>query len=199
MIFARLLLLSLGLLFQPGHALALGSSQALWPLMAERLAVSVDVARAKWNNGAAVEDSAREAAILDQVASRAPEHGVDPAQGRGFFRAQMEAGKLIQRALLAEWSAQRHLPFDPVPDLGRDIRPRLDQLTPRLLAALPTAGAPPEPARIVLEYPAPAGVAVEVWLKAWEVALSPLGRAGGGVKMLHSTSIPAPGGESPGQ
>jgi chorismate mutase len=53
--------------------------------------------------------------------------------------AQIEASKVVQHALHAEWTANRQPPFANVEDLGKDIRPVLDRLTPAMMRALPEA------------------------------------------------------------
>jgi chorismate mutase len=111
----------------------------LLELMNTRLAVAADVAKAKWNSGAPIEDPLREAQILDRVAADAPAHGLPPAAAREFFRAQIEAGKIVQNELHRRWKAAGQPPFTSPPDLARDIRPRLDQLAPALLAAFSAA------------------------------------------------------------
>lgn len=111
----------------------------LLDIMNTRLAVAADVAKAKWNSGAPIEDPLREAQILDRVALDAPRHGLAPATAREFFRAQIEAGKMVQHELHRRWKTADQPPFENPPDLARDIRPRLDQLAPALLAALKAA------------------------------------------------------------
>jgi chorismate mutase len=108
----------------------------LLDLMNQRLAVMYDVARAKWNTKSPAEDAARERVVLDSVAERGKEFGLDPATTRAFFAAQIEAAKMIQRAAFAMWQAEGRGPFPDAPDLARDIRPKIDDLGRKLLAAL---------------------------------------------------------------
>jgi chorismate mutase len=112
--------------------------QQLIGLIDERLAVAPLVAQSKWNSGAAIDDPVRERLILNDVARRATEAGLDPALAIRFFQAQFDAGKLVQRRLHAQWRAQQRGPFSPAPDLAREVRPVLDRLTPQLIAALQT-------------------------------------------------------------
>ncbi|GGC79995.1 hypothetical protein GCM10011396_29120 [Undibacterium terreum] len=100
------------------------------------MAVAPLVAKSKWNSGAPVDDPAREQQILDDIGSRAKQAGLDAKLAKDFFQSQFDAGKIIQLQLHAKWR-QQHLPnFDNAPDLGRDVRPVLDKLTPELIAAL---------------------------------------------------------------
>ena len=108
-------------------------------LIAQRLAVADDVARSKWNSGAPVEDLTREREIVAAIGSEAPHYGLDPAFAMDFFHAQIEASKIVQNARLTEWRTVKQPAFANPPDLQRDIRPRLDALTPALLLALARA------------------------------------------------------------
>ena len=108
-------------------------------LIDARLAIGEEVARTKWNSGAAVEDPPREQQVLDSVVSRAAEFGLGEAWLRDFFRAQIEANKAVQLSLHTDWRRDSQPKFAAVADLGRDIRPRLDTLTGDMLDALRAA------------------------------------------------------------
>jgi chorismate mutase len=105
----------------------------------DRLVVANEVARTKWNTHAPIEDLPREHQIIDQVASRASDYGLDHDIAASFFRGQIEASKIVQRALHAEWKARQQAPFTTVLDLNEDIRPVLDRLTPEMMRALAAA------------------------------------------------------------
>ncbi len=107
-------------------------------LVKERLEVAPEV-RTKWNTKAPIEDLPREQQIIDGVAKRATEYGLGPQAAGAFFKGQIEASKVVQRALHAEWTAGRQPPFAKVADLGKDIRPVLDRLTPAMMRALADA------------------------------------------------------------
>jgi len=111
----------------------------LLDLIDQRLSVASQVAKAKWNSGAAVDDPKRELQILDDVTMQANAlGGLDPLLVRDFFQNQFDAGKILQKNLLDGWR-QTVMPgykFDDAPDLGREVRPILDRLTPQLIAAL---------------------------------------------------------------
>ena len=108
-------------------------------LIKERLDVAPEVARTKWNTKAPIEDLPREKQIIDGVAKEATEYGLDPQVAGSFFTGQIEASKVVQNALHAEWTARRQPPFAKVADLGKDIRPVLDRLTPAMMRALAAA------------------------------------------------------------
>jgi len=111
----------------------------LLELIKERLDVAPDVARTKWNTKAPIEDLPREQQIIDGVGRRAPDNGLDARVAESFFRAQIEASKIVQNALHADWTAKNQPPFSTVADLGKDIRPVLDRLTPAMMRALADA------------------------------------------------------------
>lgn len=108
----------------------------LLQLIDARLAVAPQVAQAKWNAGKSVDDAAREQRILDAVSQQAMVTGVDVLFAGDFFRAQIEANKLLQRCLLEQWRREIRPPFAEAPSLAAEVRPRLDRLTPQLLDAL---------------------------------------------------------------
>jgi len=108
-------------------------------LIQQRLGYMDDVARNKWNSGAAIEDLPREREIIDGLGRQAADYGLDAATARDFFRAQIEASKIIQRTRFDEWRAQNQPPFKNLPDLRDKIRPALDALTPELMHSLAAA------------------------------------------------------------
>ena len=88
----------------------------LLQLIQQRLGYMDDVARNKWNSGAAIEDLPREREIIDGLGRQAADYGLDAATARDFFRAQIEASKVIQRTRFSEWQAARQLKFAGVRD-----------------------------------------------------------------------------------
>ncbi|WP_349306715.1 gamma subclass chorismate mutase AroQ [Chitinivorax sp. B] len=105
-------------------------------LMNERLKLMPDVARYKWNDQSPVEDLPREKIILDGLVKQAAEAKVAPELATTFFRAQIEAAKVIQRKLIDDWRQSQPGRFEDIPDLKTEIRPRLDDLTAKLIQAL---------------------------------------------------------------
>jgi chorismate mutase-like protein len=108
-------------------------------LMCERLELITEVAKSKWNTGTAVEDLAREKQLLDAVTAAAPAHGLDPELATTFFRAQIEAAKLLESAVINGWMLAHAPAFADAPDQRTFIRPKIDRLTGALLAALAAA------------------------------------------------------------
>jgi chorismate mutase len=110
--------------------------QPLLPLLTtlnERLNIGDLVALTKWDSGKPIQDSPREAQVLANARALAAEHSLDAEDVAPLLAAQMEANKLVQYGLLAQWQAAGAAPDTQRPDLGKQIRPRLDELQTRLL------------------------------------------------------------------
>lgn len=107
--------------------------QGLVNTLNERLNIGDLVALTKWDSGKPIQDSPREAQVIDNARKLAAERKLDPEDVAKLIAAQMEANKLVQYGLLAQWQAAGVAPDTPRPDLGRQIRPRLDELQTRLL------------------------------------------------------------------
>ena len=93
------------------------SLDALLELIGERLAVMPDVARHKYNSGAAVEDLTREAQVIEAVTTQGEAAGLDKDVAATFFQAQIDASKMIQAERIAVWKAEGRASFTDVPDL----------------------------------------------------------------------------------
>lgn len=101
-----------------------------------RLALADGVALLKWDQNLPVQDLSREQQILAQVREAAADHDLDEQRAVGFFADQMEAGKLVQYALLNRWEREQRAPDKPRLDLKNALRPQLDNLQHQLLAGL---------------------------------------------------------------
>jgi chorismate mutase-like protein len=101
-----------------------------------RLQVVAEVARSKWNSGAAIEDLPREIALLQALQGQALGLGVAPDRVAVFFGAQITAAKQLQSTLFERWRLQHRGKFAGVADLPGVLRPRLDILTTKMLAEL---------------------------------------------------------------
>ncbi|MEV0280197.1 gamma subclass chorismate mutase AroQ [Streptomyces sp. NPDC050610] len=115
---------------------------ALADLSARRLATGDLVAAAKWGTGGPIDDPARERQVLDAVARQAAETGVDPAATVRIFRDQIEASKVVQRALHRQWEADPSTAPDPSerPDLA-EVRLKINRLNGELVRAIAGSGA----------------------------------------------------------
>jgi chorismate mutase len=103
---------------------------------AHRLSIAEQVALAKWDSGAAVEDTSREEQIIAAATKAAEARGLNPSSVANFFRAQIEANKLMQYSLLADWRRAGKAPDHAPVDLAKTIRPELDQLQTELIDEL---------------------------------------------------------------
>ncbi len=116
---------------------------ALLDLLGRRLELGVEVARTKWNTKAPIEDLARESVALDAIAAAATDAGVDPVAARRLLQAQIDGGKVLQRALHEQWTTQNQPPFVTTQDLATQLRPQLDEVTTQLVARLHDLGGLP--------------------------------------------------------
>jgi chorismate mutase len=110
--------------------------QPLVEISARRLAIAEQVALAKWDSNAAVEDPSREAEVIMSVAKEGESKGLDRKFVSDFFRDQIEANKVVQYSLLATWHRVGRAPAHRPIDLARVIRPELDKLHMELIGEL---------------------------------------------------------------
>jgi chorismate mutase len=103
---------------------------------AQRLLIAKQVALAKWDSGAPVEDTSREEQVIVAAIKAAEGRGLDPSSVASFFRAQIEANKLVQYSLLSDWRRVGKAPEHTPVDLAKTIRPELDELQIKLLSEL---------------------------------------------------------------
>jgi chorismate mutase len=106
---------------------------------ARRLAIGDEVALSKWDSGTSVEAPAREDAVIANAVAEGQPVGLAPADVTRFFKAQIEANKLVQYELLARWRRAGYAPWHPPIDLTGKIRPELDRLQTTMIAELADA------------------------------------------------------------
>jgi chorismate mutase len=109
---------------------------SLVALAARRLALGDKVAAAKYGSAAPIKDGGREEQLLADVIALSREMGLDPEFGARFFRAQIEANKVVQRRLHDLWSAHPDLRPQRKPNLESEVRPQLDAITKLMLVRL---------------------------------------------------------------
>lgn len=109
---------------------------ALIDASVQRLALARAVAFVKWDNGAPVEDVARERQVIDAAITAGREVELPAEFVYRFFSAQIEANKLIQYALLTKWQAQGRAPGHSGIDLAQTVRPQIDRIQAVLISAL---------------------------------------------------------------
>jgi chorismate mutase len=103
---------------------------------AQRLLIAEKVALAKWDSGTAVEDAPREAQVIQKAVKDGNAIGLDSTQVEAFFQGQIEASKLIQYGLLADWQRDGRAPEHAPVNLIKEVRPQLDEIDKRLIAEL---------------------------------------------------------------
>lgn len=91
-----------------------------------RLDAALLVSQSKFNTGAPVEDLEREAVVIEAGVRANPQISAEVVQA--FWRGQIEASKIAQRALIGAWTARGQAPFDPEPNLITQVRPLLDAI-----------------------------------------------------------------------
>ena len=110
--------------------------QELVELSVRRLVIAEQVALAKWDNGMPVEDTSREDHVIGSATQAGESRGLDPTSVSNFFRAQIEANKLVQYSLLADWRREGRAPDHTPVDLATTIRRELDEVDKALIAEL---------------------------------------------------------------
>ncbi|MFD0415608.1 chorismate mutase [Streptomyces sp. NPDC127108] len=111
-------------------------------LSARRLATADLVAAAKYGTGSPIDDPARERQVLDAVARQAEQIGADPEATVRIFRDQIEANKVVQRALHRRWDADPASAPTERPDLAK-VREEINRVNGELVHAIAAS----EPAR----------------------------------------------------
>jgi chorismate mutase len=112
--------------------------QPLVETSARRLNLAQEVAYAKWDNGTPVEDPPREEHVIASAVTEGKTEGLDPAVVSRFFRAQIEANKVVQSSLLSAWHRVGKAPDHQAKDLATTIRPQLDEIQKQLIEELVT-------------------------------------------------------------
>jgi chorismate mutase len=122
-----------------GMTFAQSSIDRLEPLVeisARRLALAEDVALAKWDTRTPVEDAPREEQVIISAVKEGESKGLDGTFVSDFFRAQIEANKVVQYSLLSEWYRLGRAPAHKPINLVSAIRPQLDKLQTELIGEL---------------------------------------------------------------
>jgi chorismate mutase len=158
---SRLVLLQLALMIWGIKAVGSEVADPLRSLVetsGQRLRIAEKVALAKWDSDAPVEDAAREARVLQTSVEEGKARGLNSTHVEDFFRAQIEANKLVQYSLLAEWQREGGSPPHAAVNL-EEIRPELDGIEKQLItelsaavAARPARTCRRDVARLVGEY-----------------------------------------------
>ena len=117
----------------PETCIGSGVLDRLAGLVIERLALSLDVAAAKYFNGGPIDDPIREHQILESMTRELQGPGLPQQIARQFLADQLEANKIVQRQLHQRW----HEHPEEVPaarrSLSEEIRPDLDSITAQMI------------------------------------------------------------------
>ncbi|MDB5829624.1 MAG: putative chorismate mutase [Variovorax sp.] len=108
-------------------------------LSATRLHISRRVALTKWDTHQPVADppqDPRENQVIAAAAEEAARSGLPAGLASAFFADQIEASKLVQFELMAEWQRAARAPLEPRADLKTELRPALDALRSRFIGEL---------------------------------------------------------------
>lgn len=116
--------------------MAAGDPASLVALAVRRLALGDEVAAAKYGSSTPINDGGREERLLSEVVARSREIGLDPDLSSRFFRAQIEANKVVQQRLHDLWSTHPDLRPRRKPNLESEVRPQLDAITKQMLVRL---------------------------------------------------------------
>ncbi|MFK7823753.1 MAG: gamma subclass chorismate mutase AroQ [Oligoflexales bacterium] len=102
--------------------------------MAERLRIMPEVAKWKAINNKPIDDFERENQLLKKLEKQGADLGLEAEFIRTFFQAQFDAAKIYQRQFIE--ANRTKSDFDSVQDLNNEIRPKVTQLTNRILNLL---------------------------------------------------------------
>ena len=108
-------------------------------LSATRLEISRKVALTKWDSKLSVADppnDPREKQVIDAATSEARGMGIPDELASTFFADQIEASKLVQFVLMADWRRSGSVPADRRADLKTELRPALDRLRTQFIEEL---------------------------------------------------------------
>lgn len=106
-----------------------------------RLSLADQVALTKWDSRKPIEDQPREKVVIEAAVAAAAAQGLPAPRVSAVFTDQIEANKLVQYRLLAQWRRAAAAPATARPNLVLDIRPQLDKLQIRLIDDLVHTGA----------------------------------------------------------
>jgi len=108
-------------------------------LSATRLDISRKVALTKWDTQQPIADpphDPRERQVIAAAAEEAARLGLSSELASAFFADQIEASKLVQVELMAEWRRAGRAPAEARADLKTELRPALDRLRSEFITAL---------------------------------------------------------------
>lgn len=135
-IIAAVVAVAVGGAGEASAAPSVGPLGPLTDLAVRRILLGDKVAAAKFGTSQPIDDPAREQQVLEQVAAQSTALGLPPETSVRFFRAQIEANKVVQRGLFRYWTKHPDKQPSTRPDLAKEVRPQLDQITAEILRQL---------------------------------------------------------------
>jgi cyclohexadienyl dehydratase len=105
-------------------------------LVDERMSLMPAVAAYKWQNKSPIADPERERAVTTRAVEVARTMGLAADGIQAVFEVQVRAARESEVRLHDAWRAHGYDFPGPIPDLARDIRPKLDRFTVEFLRAL---------------------------------------------------------------
>lgn len=102
----------------------------------ERLALMPAVAAYKWRAKQPISDPSREAVVVSHATEKAVAAGLEGTAVSALFESQIKLARDSQLALTARWHRDGFDDTLPPRSLAEDLRPTLDDLTARWIAAL---------------------------------------------------------------
>ncbi len=105
-------------------------------LMDQRLGLMPAVAATKWQTHAPIADPERERVVIKHAGELATPLGLTADRVEQVFEIQVRLARELEESLTERWQAQGFQYDGPVPDLAKELRPRIDTVTTRLMRAL---------------------------------------------------------------
>lgn len=145
-------------------------------LIQKRLAIMHEVAKTKWNQNIPIEDKIREQQILEDLAAKADQYGLDKEFAIQFFQAQIDAAKEIQKGDFLLWKENGLSKFDKIFSLKDELRFYIDQLNNEMIELLSKIYSKPLElnSKYVLNHPISIRSSDFIENHIWLLAISPL-------------------------
>jgi cyclohexadienyl dehydratase len=102
----------------------------------QRLNVMPAVAATKWQTHAPIADPERERVVIKHSGELASPSSLSADSVERVFEIQVRLAREWEERLTEDWKAHGFSYSGPIPDLAKEIRPQLDQITTGMLAAL---------------------------------------------------------------
>lgn len=129
-------LLGFVLLLAAPAVFAQGTDTSLFNNINNRLGYMKDVALYKAQKHLQIEDTAREAVVIEKAQAQAERIGLNPKSVKPFFVAQISAAKAIQYRYRADWLSHPYKHNAKPLNLKTQVRPALIKLGNTILAEM---------------------------------------------------------------